>query len=171
MTKDAQIEQGRHILKMLEGLARYSEEEILRDHVGTLNEIDARFWCFSNAITFLKPKLGRDIKGGLRVIGYRTKEIGDISTWMCPNHPDGKKRWKCYRSKFTRCRTALKSARPDGWYFYMSYNDGIYTFVYHKGNHNLPEVHGDDFTTEELAELHAITQARIWELENGGNNA
>lgn len=160
MDKYKIIEQGHYLLGMI--------DYVLKDDTDALDEIDARFWCFLNGLTFLKPKMGRDLKGGTRIIGYRTKELGDISTWLTPRHPVKGERWLFYRCRYTRSRDALKMVRPDGWCI-TSYTTipkkGIALSLYHYGYGK--KLHGRFLPTEELAELYTIIQAYIWDLENG----
>lgn len=144
-----QIEQGRHILKMIECLAGYTEAEIFRDHVNTLDEIDARFWCFFNGHKYAK----HDRRAVYRLCEKTQCELPiDVIQVV---------------GKVTRSRNALKAARPDGFVFVPTVSPKSHIF----GSNQFGDFETPALPTEELAELHAITQARIWELENGGNNA
>jgi len=152
-----QIEQGRHILKMIEGFAGYTEAEILRDHKETLDEIDARFWCFEKGYEFVTTKKRM-------FVGFQYLHKNETRPYI-EDAPQG------WVKQVTRSRDALKSARPDGWTL-TSEQSRLETEHYEGWRFNLGTAcRSPLLPTEELAELHAITQARIWELENGGNNA
>jgi len=155
-----QIEQGKHILKMLECLAGYTEEEILRDHVKTLDEIDEAFLAFRFKMT--TEELHHHLSENKM---YNNLTLQTLKHGLIKNRT-----LNGYGVSVTRSRTALKSARPDGWevriYNYAASDDfchcGMSKGKLHVSANKLP--------TEELAELHAITQARIWDIENGGRN-
>lgn len=123
-------------------------ENVSPDDTDTLNEIDARVLKYTN-----KWVSHYDPKTETLVWDEKANAENDV--------------WNLFRvEQYTRSRDALKSIRPEGWKWFMSHNVGIFTFVYHTGDHNKPEAHGDDLKTEELAELHAIIRAIEWERNN-----
>lgn len=97
------------IKQMIESLQGYTEEEILRDHVATLDEIDARVWCVRMHDQF-------EFKG---------KPDGKHETDMPDNYPDNC--WKVWRkkpnkygvfkitTKPTRSIDAQKTLEVEGW--------------------------------------------------------
>jgi len=157
-----QIEQGKHILKMLECLAGYTEEEILRDHVKTLDEIDEAFLAFRFKMT--TEELHHHLSENKM---YNNLTLQTLKHGLIKNRT-----LNGYGVSVTRCRTALKSARPDGWMFSMhSYlPTGELKFIALNSTNSQNDIITPFLPTEEISELHAITQARIWDIENGGRN-
>lgn len=131
VTRDRRAIEGRNILKMIEGVSP--------DDTATLDEIDARFWCFLNGSVF-KAFEGNWIRF---CDGFKTN--------ITP-------------LRYTRSRDALKSIRPDGCLIKISIA-GESTATLTLGKSFICKA--KNMPTEELAELHAIIQTYIWEAENG----
>lgn len=92
---------------------------------------------------------------------------------VIPPHWD--RQWQPY---YTRSRDALKAARPDGRFGFAVPCEGNresnksvtgfagVCFSEDKDSHFDTTLDYDPLPTEELAELHAIIQAEVWEREN-----
>jgi len=122
------------------------------DDTETLDEIDAKAWCFVKNIQF--------------------KIVNNVPCYK----RKGDKRWYEYEhDKYTRSRDALKSIRPEGWIFLTDCVDleeiaDGYTQRYtaHKNDPSVKHewahtLLSNFLPTEELAELHAIIQAIAYE--------
>lgn len=124
----------------------------------TLDEIDARVWCWLNRTpTWLSH--------------YRDLEECPSSTTPTViydiEHIDGAVEINahynlCYSERYTRSRDALKSVRPEGWSPYLRFERGdggsvIYRFELCNRWGDI--VQSAWVESEELAELHAIIQA------------
>lgn len=138
-----------HILTMIENVSP--------DDTAALDEIDARVWCWLKGITEEGNFTVSHNKG---TVYYRhndwPKDARTIlhHTFM---HP-----------QYTRSRDALKSIRPEGWWFdinYDEYNANAYTV---RGKLiEFEVVYSAPLPTEELAELHAIINAIQHERDKG----
>lgn len=132
------------ILKMIEAVGK--------DDTDTLDEIDARYWCWRN---------GHSYTGHT----YWTRDDGSKGVGITPYHEP---------ERVSRSRDALKKERPEGWVYelligptgkswmdiHRPYDSDTYPLTFGKGFKSpvLP--------TEELAEFHAIVQAKVWEENN-----
>lgn len=129
----------------------------------TLDEIDARVWCFVRSYEF-KRMLNK---------AHKTMDA-PFSFWKCRQISLAQKRGVSNPIKYTRSRDALKSIRPSGWlpfsgnrhhidgrkpYFYGLVRDSIKAGVVPMN----AQFTSSDLPTEELAELHAIIQAIEYE--------
>jgi hypothetical protein len=133
------IEQGKELLKLI--------EEVNVNDFRTLDFIDVKFDCL-----------------------LENNEIEVVDGEMTI---DGNFVFQEDFPQYTRSRDALKAIRPEGWAFTVSMNEnGDSLAQAFKGcNRNAPadvELRSplENRLTEELAELHAIIQALIWEAEN-----
>lgn len=131
-------------------------ESVDLDDTDTLDEIDARVWCWMNDEAFIR---GLDSKKSVRfLIESKFYKLRD-------GQKEKSKKTTC--AQYTRSRDALKSIRPEGWGFteihsfesgwqVLMENDEVYV-----GSENKQY-----FKTEELAELHAIIQAIEYERQD-----
>lgn len=114
----------------------------------TLDEIDARVWCW--------------IEG----LEYETKMHTRDGLHIYPKTGSTLKGWLYNDEKYTRSRDTLKSIRPEGCpvvkvrKVYQNCGCEIYNHGWDKSFVSAP------LPTEELAELHAIIQAIQWSREN-----
>ena len=124
-----------------------------------LNEIDARFWCFLGVQGFDENRFRFDL-----TFDRMKNDKGD-GYYYC-NGRNNRKR----APKYTRCLTSCKAVMPEGWCVVDCYNNCIHkSWTIALWNpHNNKKVMAHELPTMELAWLHAITQAYIWEIENGG---
>ena len=127
-------------------------ENVDPEDTNTLNEIDARYWCWSNDKEYLSHTPA--------TVSFKTKKAIIYSGGLREF-----KRSNTYK-EYTRSRDALKAIRPEAYFFRI---------IQHTGNGLFGAVlenkDGLFFTcpllsTEELAELHAIIQAKAYEKEN-----
>ena len=124
------------ILKKIEGV---NINSINCDFV--LDEIDARYWCCKN------------------------NKSPEDEVWLGDKPVTA---WRAEISRqqgipqYTRSRDALKLERPDGWDFCCG---DTFCHGYEPKRKDL-EVDVSNMPNEELAEFHAIIQAKIWRLEN-----
>lgn len=139
------------ILKMI--------EDVSPDDADTLDEIDARVWCWRGVQGFDENRFRFDL-----TFDRMRNDKGD-GYYYCNGRNNRK-----LAPKYTRSRDALKSIRPEGW----SYS------VFHENLSpdnciRVTRLEKDGVTfencvatiaTEELAELHAIIQAIEWERKN-----
>ena len=112
-----------------------------------LDEIDARVWCWY----FKKEYEAHSIH----------HYLGDGSIYVMFTNKG--KRGGAYYKKYTRSRDALKSIRPEGWWFevrpFFEPDQGVH-YNCHSGIwHDGIKFYGRDLPTEELEELYAIIQA------------
>ena len=117
-------------------------ETVQADDTAVLDEIDARYWCAKNGITDFEM--------------YKNEVFRLFLAKGIENHI----------SKFTRSRDLLKLERPDGWYWNSGFNKSDKGFCFSLYKDGAPIFDGYDLPAEELAEFHAIIQAKIWILEN-----
>ncbi|MCG8345376.1 MAG: hypothetical protein MI685_09510 [Chlorobiales bacterium] len=140
---------SRKILEMI--------EDVDPDDEKTVDEINARVWAFFN-LSKGNPRVS--FNGGS--IHYRYDHWDeDASTALVH---------KFEYSDYARSRDALKSIRPEGWELgLVPWTDNGRDL--HSYTATLTHLEREPFftapaKTEELAELHAIIQAYIWEIEN-----
>lgn len=150
------------ILKMI--------EEAAPDDTDTLDEIDARVWCFLNNIPWSR-------------IGRSYDDAPYAEEWFYFDKLKSPfNRTKGLSTKYTRSRDALKSIRPEGWVFnsrsVRGFDPYSYKFttsgfkpVWDREKQIREDIHhiykpGLSLPTEELAELHAIIQAIDYERQN-----
>lgn len=128
-------------------------ESVRPDDVETLDEIDARVWCYLNSYLFLSFEMV--------TVGDRG-ENKELSFDFETQRGDEESYLKRYIKSPTRSRDALKAIRPDGVVPVVSYYpEGFEGYcVGSKG-------HSPRLPTEELAELHAVIQAIEWERSRG----
>ncbi len=132
-------------------------EDVDPDDSDTLDEIDARFWCFSNGEVFEKAKRK-----------YVGSALGDC---ICINfyHPDAGhgNGFTTIREYYTRSRDVLKAARLKDWTYSSHQNRKGFEYPKLGWVVSLGSVcRSPILPTEELAELHAIIQAKEWDKEN-----
>lgn len=142
------IEQGQHLLKMIEGVD-------VKD-TDTLDEIDARFWCFLNneGTPEFKQKTTYTLGGGEVTRGGWGINDTKEPVW--------------FLTEYTRSLDALHEVMPDGWYMSGGgYNNvgKFWTFKIFTWSNN-ETIYSRPLPTMHLAWLHAIIQAYIWEIEN-----
>lgn len=127
-------------------------ESVDPNDTDTLNEIDARAWCFVR-----KPDhqfCGIEIdKTGFRI--KAPDQFEETIKYSDFKHVSNKHSNGC---DFTRSRDRLKTIRPEGWGFICSPDNCT---AIHK--HTGLEFALCAGKSEELAELHAIIQAIEWE--------
>lgn len=136
--------ESKKILEMIENLS-------LDDEVA-LNEIDARVWVFLE----LSNEFEITFSGATVYYRHKSWPSGARTIMHHPfQHP-----------QYTRSRDALKSVRPDGWAFAIWSNVSCAKWVcgISKDSDNL--MTSVSLPSEELAELHAIIQAKQWERQN-----
>ena len=117
----------------------------------TMDELDARVWCFINNEVYMENvtenDYGKKLTSHVRVKGeYKKNKI-------------------CRYSRYTRSRDALKSIRPDGWWFICAMHEEGCTCecaVFYEDD-EIRIIESPELPTEELAELHAIIQAIEYE--------
>ena len=135
-------------------------ESVDPEDTGTLNEIDARVTCLVKNWCFLDyPHKTRD-----------GQEHNHLVTAKSEEYPEG---FKQYLNYYTRSRDALKSIRPEGWWFSIegindnlvdgSFVTGVYCEIV---DYFSDRLESPPLPTEELAELHAVVQAIEWSRQN-----
>lgn len=128
-------------------------EEVDPSDTAKLDEIDVRVWCWLNKYTLENFDTEYAEFTVKEREGYFSYEVDPCQDWV----------------SYTRSRDALKAIRPEGWFWYASTYDKIRSFALHKGIINSetkefePHFLGKLYSTEELAELHAIIQAIAYE--------
>jgi hypothetical protein len=146
--KMTQIEQARHILRLI--------ETVDPNDTAILDEIDARFWCLRNGYEF-----------------HPYKARVSLFAW----EKSGNRNLKHYETvpKYTRSLDACQAAMPEGWYLLLVNTDAGATidrigFVWFACLKRLKPEENDtqspSLPTAPLAWLHAIVQAMIFEMEN-----
>lgn len=129
-------------------------ENVDPNDTNTLDEIDARVWCYNKGYAFD----GIEKKGSYMKIFYQDNEGSQVVRGFMHNPAP----------EYTRSRDALKGIRPDGWVYFVSC-DGLSNCAAAiikeiKLTRKSPEL-----PTEELAELHVIIQAVKWDRSNETN--
>lgn len=122
------------ILKMIENASPYD--------TATLDEIDARVWCYLNNVYLVRFDFhgtNREINFGDSKTGTFKGEAKDVPL-------------------YTRSRDALKRIRPDGVVIQVTYYPQGF-----QGDAVGSKGKSPRLPTEELAELHAIIQAIVYE--------
>ena len=126
------------ILKMI--------EEVDPEDSDTLDEIDARFWCWKHDLELL-PNLDNH---GFYFFMPESESTG----------------WK-ELIKYTRSRDALKAERPEDWTYSSHQNRKGFEYPKPGWVVSLGSVcRSPILPTEYLAELHAIVQAKEWKYDN-----
>lgn len=136
-------------------------ENVDPEDSAALGEIDARVWCWLEGYKYIGEY---EIERGPNIAGnFRKEPCFKYSGKEGEEHTQEYFHFYCEMPHaYTSSRDALKSIRPQGWYFIIKHcylekdywaqctnTDQIFT--------------ADGFPTEELAELHAIIQAIEYE--------
>lgn len=135
-------------------------EEILRlietvdpSDAAKLDEIDARVWCYLHDVNFLS--IGKTDWGSTRF------------QFSCKCHDEKQEELLLSSYYVTRSRDALKTIRPEGWFFFITNFDREHSWFQADGHKETwDEISTPVCKTEELAELHAIIQAIAHERGN-----
>lgn len=142
------IEQGRSILKMIEAVDVNDTD--------TLDEIDARFWCFLKRFEFISAKRRMFVD-----FQYRTEHKKRPDIEEAPQH---------WAPQYTRSLDALHGAMPDGWAIFTTETDKGFVFgLENKKDFNIVCVNTEPLPTMHLAWMHALTQAYIY-MEGNSND-
>ena len=146
----------------------------------TMDEIDARVWCWLNGKVLCGAGRFDEFKG-LKPTSWGENTIVHFAIETVKSS----KKQSC--KKYSRSRDALKAIRPDGYkvqisihewgsYFkdyprYKNESDWLLTPNYSTDDacpyNNLSPIRSPRLPTECLAELHAIIQSISWERLNG----
>lgn len=162
------------ILNLIESLDGYTEEEILRDHVDVLDEIDARTFCWFRRLKYGLYTVGfhndeREISIYLKGMKFRNhygvyKELNEIS-YLCDYTP-----YLRFKNLPTRSLDASKAIQPKGWdlqtvvgFFKGDDWGAVCTVSLDRDRLDTLHLASSDLPTEELARLHAIIQAIAYE--------
>lgn len=153
---------ARKILEMIESVDPSDAD--------SMDEIDARVWCYANMglysklspIEFIEygprpqrtvheddlPEFFHDVNDGFHIVGLTFKYQHNAIFF---------ERFVTISDKYTRRRTELKKVRPKGWdNITVSIYGGVATAYISNG---MIKKESPELPTEELAELHAIIQA------------
>ena len=132
-------------------------ETVQANDTAVLDEIDALYWCAENEVEFVSITMWNFNNP---MINY-SNPVSHIATHLLKDF-------------YTRSRDVLKLERPDGWFPQLNRHEQcnlpsiIKPEAYTCGlwHPNMLPISTPRLPAEELAEFHAIIQAKIWMLEN-----